>query len=223
MAKLVQVTLAFALILVASACSNSTHPTVLPSRPAIASSTPPPTSEGIVALRNRPLHFPQVLSRCPASPVRSFNVTWGPNGGIGGSVAGSLPVVGLLAEESRPLARVTIGGRVFLHRAVVRLGMSSVPGWGALKTTWISTPAYKGPYIVRGRRLNGPGEVRFGDEPRDRYLAFRLGPDANAGGGYRAGIGYVWTREPGCYGFQIDGTSFSHVIVVDVLNRPGKA
>jgi hypothetical protein len=145
----------------------------------------------------------------------TFNL--GTGNAIGGAVAGSPPVYVLLAEESRPLQTVTVGGRVLHHRAVVPLGTSSMPGWGALKTTWISTPAYPGPYVVRGKRLDGRAAVRFGDTPSRRSLVFRRGPTANSGAGYRAGIGYVWTRVPGCYGFQIDGSNFSDVVVIDVL------
>ena len=150
--------------------------------------------------------------------VRPISIDWGGvTGGIRGYAAGPDPVWLVMAEESLPVSPARVDGRVVLNGAVVPLGPSSDRGWGALKTVWLSLPAYQGPYLVRGERLDGTGPVGIGDTPTQRSFLVPPGVSVNGGDGYRPGIGYVWLREPGCYGFQIDGTSFSRTVVIFVL------
>jgi hypothetical protein len=47
------------------------------------------------------------------------------------------------------------------------------------------------------------------------------GPDANTNGPFRTPPGSIWIQQPGCYGFQIDGLSFSETIVIDALPATG--
>jgi hypothetical protein len=42
------------------------------------------------------------------------------------------------------------------------LGATAVPGWLALKTLWFASPAYRGPFVVRGERLDAPGPLAEG-------------------------------------------------------------
>jgi hypothetical protein len=152
-----------------------------------------------------------------------LNLTWPgtATGGIGGFATQQRPVVLLLSEESVPIPRVLVNGTLYLHRAVVRIGASSVPGWGALKTVWLTRPGYHGPLVVRGRELDGSAPVDLGGDPGMKHYVLPSGPDINGGDGYRPGISYVWLKRPGCYGFQMDGITFSHHVVVDVLPKSG--
>jgi hypothetical protein len=153
-----------------------------------------------------------------------LNLTWGGlTGGIGGFATRQGPLVLLLSEESVPLPRVRFHGTLYRDRAVVPLGPSSAPGWGALKTVWLSQPAYQGPVLVRGRQLDGSGAVRVGGVPTTKQFVLPAGPEVNGGDGYRPGIAYVWLRRAGCYGFQVDGIGFSHDVVVLVLPSGGTA
>jgi hypothetical protein len=157
------------------------------------------------------------------SAVRPVSIHWGGiTGGITGYAAGQGPVWLVMAEQSVPISPATVDGHVVIHSAVVPLGPSSAPGWGALKTVWLSLPAYKGPYLVRGERLDGTGPVRFGDSPRQGSFVVPTGVSVNGGDGYRPGIGYVWLRQAGCYGFQIDGTTFTRTVVLYVLSSPNQ-
>ena len=80
------------------------------------------------------------------------------------------------------------------------------------------SPSYRGPVLIRGRQLDGTHHVRFG-------LAFvpptelRIGSWGNAttapGWGFRASTTRL--RAPGCYGYQIDGRTFSRVIVFQAV------
>jgi hypothetical protein len=181
-----------------------------------------PLRSGVTALYARPIRLPKATGSCPVSGARPISIDWGGvTGGIRGYAAGSDPVWLVMAEESVPVPRATVGGHMVVNGAVVPLGPSSYPKWGALKTVWLSLPTYQGPYLVRGERLDGSGPMGIGDLPTQRSLLVPPGVSVNGGDGYRPGIGYVWLREPGCYGFQIDGTTFSHTVVVFVLPGNG--
>jgi hypothetical protein len=180
--------------------------------------------DAVSGLKARPLRLSRAGAGCPASAVRPLDLTWdGPTGGIGGFATRQGPLVLLLSEESVPVPRVRFHGTLYVHRAVVPLGPSSAPGWGALKTVWLSQPAYQGPVLVRGRQLDGSGAVRVGGVPTTKQFVLPAGPEVNGGDGYRPGIAYVWLRRAGCYGFQVDGIGFSHHVVVLVIPSRGTA
>jgi hypothetical protein len=88
--------------------------------------------------------------------------------------------------------------------------------WLAFKTLWFSLPSYDGPFIVRARRLDGSGRVRFGETPSAPEIVVR-GPTVNQSHGYREVPGGTWLKAPGCYAWQVDGQGFSHVIVFEAV------
>ena len=75
--------------------------------------------------------------------------------------------------------------------------------------------------LIRGRQLDGPhkavmsGDGGFVVDPQ-------LGPGDTLNGlnGWREWPGATWLRTPGCYGWQIDGTNFSHIIVFEAVFKP---
>jgi hypothetical protein len=78
---------------------------------------------------------------------------------------------------------------------------------------WVVDPAYHGAVLIRGGRLDGTESVRFGaDRDPARQLRLPLEPD-NMTGGWLNYPSYTRLRAAGCYGYQIDGRSFSKVIV----------
>ncbi|HEY3578266.1 MAG TPA: hypothetical protein VGK68_09805 [Gaiellaceae bacterium] len=99
---------------------------------------------------------------------------------------------------------------------------ASYHGWLALKTHIVEPPAYHGPFLVRARRLDQPGVIRFGPTPAANAPLLALGGSIPVGGG-RGGwhdIPYfTFVRRPGCYGLQIDGLSFSTTVVVRILTK----
>ena len=172
----------------------------------------------VSALSARPIRLAEARGDCPVSGTRPISIGWGgTTGGISGYATGQGPVWLVMAEESLPISPATVEGRVVMHGAVLPWGPSSTPGWGALKTVWLSLPTYKGPYLVRGEPLDGTGPVRIGGSPSQGSFVVPPGESVNGGHGYRPGIAYVWLRQPGCYGFQIDGTTFTHTVVIFVL------
>lgn len=88
--------------------------------------------------------------------------------------------------------------------------------WSGGRITWTASAAYGGPVLIRGRQLGGPHAVGFGEGhvPYDelQLLAPATGAPTPAGGG-RAWPSFTRVRTPGCYAYQVDGTSFSEVIV----------
>jgi hypothetical protein len=118
--------------------------------------------------------------------------------------------------------RVLLADRGDVLRGRVRLGSGQVSGWSALQTLWFAEPGYDGPFVVRASRLGTTSPVEdtpgaTGLDPGSGPLAVPAGATANTEAGYRTVPGSTWVRSPGCYGWQVDGTGFSEVIVADVL------
>ena len=88
--------------------------------------------------------------------------------------------------------------------------------WRGGRVTWISARSYTGPVLIRGTELGGPSALGFGEGrvPYDelQLLASGMGAGRPSGGG-REWLSFTRVRSPGCYAYQVDGTSFSTVIV----------
>ncbi|GIH90269.1 hypothetical protein ACFFMN_10300 [Planobispora siamensis] len=83
--------------------------------------------------------------------------------------------------------------------------------WGWQKVMWAVDPAVTTPVLVRGRRLDSPGEVGF-DDPVVRELV--LDPERDAApGGWRDHPSATRVRAPGCYAYQADTDRGSFAIV----------
>ncbi len=76
---------------------------------------------------------------------------------------------------------------------------------------------YWGPLLIRGARLDAPGEVRFawgtGQHLRSLYAQRGSGRQPN---GSRFLPNLLLVREPGCYGLQADGSTFSTTVTIRV-------
>lgn len=93
--------------------------------------------------------------------------------------------------------------------------------WGGEKVLWVSSPAYRGPALIRGHQLDGPNEVRFerGIDPPSELRLPEEGGATTAGEepGWRNWPSYTRLRAPGCYAYQVDGLDFSQMIVFQAL------
>jgi hypothetical protein len=87
--------------------------------------------------------------------------------------------------------------------------------WGGNKVLWIADSTYLGRVLVRGRQLDGSHSLRFGPalEPMRelRIIVTGLTPPWSR-------PSYTRVRAPGCYGWQVDGTSFTRVIVFKAVS-----
>ena len=86
--------------------------------------------------------------------------------------------------------------------------------WSGNKVLWVARPRYRGPVLIRGRRLDGPQELRFGDgHLPDRELRLARADAWTENWRGRQWPSYTRLRAPGCYAWQVDGRGFSRVIV----------
>lgn len=162
--------------------------------------TPPPTA--LVKRLARPLHFPPAgPATCPRSPGRFFQTAV-----FGSMVVGKGPVRVGIDNAGSP--------RQGFHPA-------GYHGWLALKTHIVETPAYQGPFLVRTKRLDRPGVIRFGGTPAETapLLILRGSIPSGAGGGWHDIPYFTFVRSPGCYGYQIDGLTFSITVVLRILTK----
>jgi hypothetical protein len=88
---------------------------------------------------------------------------------------------------------------------------------------WYALPDYKGPFVVRGAEVGARGPIEVVPGPNGHEPG--TGPLVEAAGltrfitygEYRVQPGSTWVKGPGCYAWQVDGSSFSEVIVVDLV------
>lgn len=161
------------------------------------------------------LHRPLRLYRlapgaaCPVSQIDP-RIDWERINIFGGSGIGRGPVYPGLGGS---------GGRMYARPDVQYGGV-----WADGKVFWYVRPSYQGPILIRGRRLDGPQWLRFNGRrlpPRELLIkpretvAWEGQPP-----GSRGVPSSLRVRAPGCYGVQIDGRTFSCVVVftVDVLS-----
>ena len=151
----------------------------------------------------RPLHLPKVApgAACPLSRV-DRRIPWKRTNIFGGQGIGRGPVYpGLPSAFFMATRDDQYGGP-----------------WFGTKVFWYVLPSYRGPVLIRGRRLDGPQRMGFnGRRVADRELRIKRGETVSWEGqpaGSRGVPSGVRVLVPGCYGIQIDGTSFSRVVVV---------
>lgn len=89
--------------------------------------------------------------------------------------------------------------------------------WAGTKIFWYVLPRYRGPVLIRGHRLDGPQPLGLnGARLPDPDLRIKPTDTVAWQGQPRGSRGVpssVRVRVSGCYGVQIDGTSFSRVVV----------
>jgi hypothetical protein len=89
--------------------------------------------------------------------------------------------------------------------------------WGGQVLKWIGAPSYHYPVLIRGRKLAGRDGLGFGaGKVPLAEMDVPPGPPGGVGlnpGGWRLWSGYARLRSPGCYGLQVDGITFSEVII----------
>lgn len=155
----------------------------------------------IPAALSRPLRFPVLRpgQHCPATPGRPLRTT------LFSGIALGQGQVKVMVESAPGAARRGIA-HLLTH--------TSAPGWFGFKTLWFSLPSYQGPFVIRATRLGAPGPIEMGESPQAGPLVIPPGAVMNQAGGYRQAPGGTWVKQPGCYAWQVDGLSFSELIVI---------
>lgn len=95
-------------------------------------------------------------------------------------------------------------------------------GYWFLKDAWVADPSELGPILVRGGRIDAPGDLRFGDgsEPA-RELRLPIHSYERTSGqppGWRLFNAYLRPSSPGCYAMQFDTLSGSRWLVFEVTS-----
>lgn len=147
---------------------------------------------------HRPLRIPRLApgERCPVTSAQRVSPDFAPAQGSG-------PVYPVGAAH----------GLRFIHPPT-RDQLWYPTRWSGQKVLWIARVSYGGRVLIRGRQLDGPHELRFGDgqvPARELRLHGRDAFTENWQG--RQWLTYTRLRAPGCYAWQVDGASFSKVIV----------
>jgi hypothetical protein len=168
-----------------------------------------PDARAVDALRQRALHLPVVRpgDECPISPARTLPE--------GGGFKGDYLAVG-----NGPFRMVGNGVVWFEYPPGPDTGSYNGSGWGGEKVIWSIDASYSGPVLLRGAQIDGTAELRF-----DRYIG-ALGqtessaafeelayPALPGGNVVRTPPSAVRLQRGGCYAIQVDGTSFSEIIV----------
>ena len=115
-----------------------------------------------------------------------------------------------LAERSgvAPFERVLVGD----HVELAGLG---APPWRDAPTMVVDPQARQDPLLVRGQRLDGPGELRFvwqlGHEPAPELRRDVYPVEAGTAASFT-----VVVPSPGCWAYQVDGADFTDVLVFEL-------
>lgn len=185
---------AAATLLGAAACDSP------PAGPAVS---PPAPAASVAAFVVPPLRLPGVApgADCPVAVARAWS---GP--GQASRVLGDGPV--------HPVADYFGGGTVLELRPDDR----EPDGRYVKKVRWIAA-GYTGPVLVRAARIDGPGaagaEFSYVGEARDGgYYAELTGANSDL-------PATTTVAGPGCYAYQVDGTTFSRTIVFRAVPEGG--
>lgn len=121
-----------------------------------------------------------------------------------------------------PFIQVALGdGPVYLAgNGFTITGSRQSGGYWFAKALWITAPEELGPILVRGDRIDAPGDLRFGDgsEPA-QALRLPIHSYEHTGGqppGWRIFNAYVRPPSPGCYAMQLDTFTGSRWLVFEV-------
>jgi len=77
------------------------------------------------------------------------------------------------------------------------------------------SPDYSGPVVVRGHQLDGTNGMPFRAQQGNGNVSISPGSP----GQWRSWNDFI-SGAPGCYGLQVDGVTFSEVIVFNIIGGP---
>jgi hypothetical protein len=151
-----------------------------------------------------PLHLPQIApgATCPVT-----------------SASGELPLpfVGMKFGRGPVYPNLGIRPEASLEFSYPPPPTSRWPDseWGGQKVMWVRAPRYHGPALIRGRQIDGPDRLRFGGGlvPSTEIRIGRWGKSAGSRWGSKASTTRL--RAAGCYAYQVDGLSFSSVVIFE--------
>ncbi|HEX8995880.1 MAG TPA: hypothetical protein VF812_07610 [Ktedonobacterales bacterium] len=163
------------------------------------------------ALRARPLILPVLApgAACPAAQGRTVDAGFGAAIGDG------------------PVYIVGMGTDGVLHATGPEPGSRGGAAWGNQFAMFIVAPDYTGPVLARGEQIDGAHALLFnggldqlgGFSPATPTLLrqLRIEGGTNWGAPWANWATYLRMQAPGCYAIQVDGATFSELIVFRVV------
>lgn len=173
----------------------------------VAASTPTP---GVWETLERPLRIPTIKRGipCPVTaqdPKGDLSRIGGPNTPAWGT-GPAYPTTHDTGPTGGPVLRFPPGRS--------RISVFYGSRWSGQKVVWyVDRDAYQGPLLIRGRQVDGMDTLRFDSElvpPRE----IRVLPESRVRGGATR---VRKARSRGCYAYQVDGTSFSSLLVFEAV------
>jgi hypothetical protein len=115
-----------------------------------------------------------------------------------------------LGDGPVQLALATMDGTVYFE---------ATPGgnWKAVDLLWTASPGFEGEVVVRGARLDAPGELGFAD-PADPLKELRIASTEQTptlDGHLLLASTPIRIKGAGCYGLQIDSGGRSSVVIIE--------
>jgi len=101
-------------------------------------------------------------------------------------------------------------------------GGTPIDGWFEDKVLWIGSPQYRGPTLVRGRQVDGSGELHFAEGGPGSLSGWNLPelkispdnqPPADSSSVWLHFPSAVLLPGPGCYALQLDTVNSSQFII----------
>lgn len=171
----------------------------------------------ILAAVRKPLALPTLAAGepCPVSPARRFPPGAGFSYRFSAVGPGPLYLTGPASGE-----------------VDLSVGVQDGSGpWREQKVIWAIDGSYAGPLLLRGARIDAPGELRFdryigaagygggaGDsQPHASLLYPRNGLGQGAASGVQSYPSGIFVERPGCYAIQVDGEGFSETLVFSAV------
>jgi hypothetical protein len=154
------------------------------------------------------LDLPVILPGIDPCPVSPQQVAHDLSAEFGyGSAVGISPIYALMGE---------------LQAGVLKYSQSysqahNKDGWASIKVLWMAQPEVDGDVLIRGRQLDGPNRIGFGngEDPE-----FQLRWPIRSGRTWGNLPSETRIRTPGCYAYQVDSQKGSEVIVFQVVGLP---
>lgn len=158
-------------------------------------------------IRHRSVRFPKLTpgGACPTSDGSPIDAPAASGWALKGSV------VSLLIPQAGDLGHGT-----------VQLASSDVSGWYGIKTHWLIKPSYSGWVVVRAEQLDASAPVAALGDATIGPVIIPPGPTANTFRGWRQQPSGTYVKGPGCFGFQIDGSTFQEHLILRAVPPPSK-
>ncbi len=164
------------------------------------------TPDASARLRQRPLQLLplEAGSQCPRAHARQIAPNYGIALGDGPAYVAGFTADGILNMGFPPPTQTVFYGSE----------------WSGATVLWLIDPVYRGPVLIRGGRLDSPGELRFDDGLNPPSQLWIEAASTALPADWRNLATYTRLSSPGCYMYQVDGLGFTETIIFEAQAQP---